>query len=307
MHITKLTTLDGFVVIDLPEAPASTGIVRCARKILQDGAVNLARSLTYSYASFGLPVSGASAAVNAEGEARDPAVAGFVVEVGPLAGERHLWLSAGKGVGADEIAALAAGDPRTVPADTDRLLAVGVVAAVRAAMSELGGLTVGVESTGPAAQAIADAFTAAGATASVTLAPELLAGGSPGSDVIVVGSKPGVVDHEVAARLSTRCIVGSGPLPLTARGLAVARRQGAIVLPDFVSTAGPLLAAWPDALPGVDGSDPDAIAAAVAARIDTAIGALAEHPEGHFLAACYAAEEFLGTWADALPFGRPLA
>ena len=29
--------------------------------------------------------------------------------------------------------------------------------------------------------------------------------------------------------------------------------------------------------------------------------------DGPFLGACYAAESFLSTWQDELPFGRPLA
>ncbi|HNI34929.1 MAG TPA: hypothetical protein PLV93_05985, partial [Microthrixaceae bacterium] len=34
---------------------------------------------------------------------------------------------------------------------------------------------------------------------------------------------------------------------------------------------------------------------------------LLPHDEGPYLGACYAAEEFLRTWSDELPFGRPLA
>ena len=30
------------------------------------------------------------------------------------------------------------------------------------------------------------------------------------------------------------------------------------------------------------------------------------HADGAFMAACYAAEEFLRSWQDELPFGRPL-
>ena len=35
--------------------------------------------------------------------------------------------------------------------------------------------------------------------------------------------------------------------------------------------------------------------------------ALAGSDDGPFLGACYAAEAFLSTWQDELPFGRPLA
>ncbi|MDH5238789.1 MAG: hypothetical protein OEW85_14360, partial [Acidimicrobiia bacterium] len=61
------TFADGaaFVAIDLEGAERSVGIVRQARKILQGGAEDLARSLTYTFASLELRQSGASAGVNA--------------------------------------------------------------------------------------------------------------------------------------------------------------------------------------------------------------------------------------------------
>jgi hypothetical protein len=59
----KLTTVDGFVVIDLDDAPVSTGIVRSAPTILASGAADLARTLTYAYASLGMQRGGASAGV----------------------------------------------------------------------------------------------------------------------------------------------------------------------------------------------------------------------------------------------------
>mgnify|MGYP003383856290 CR=1 FL=1 len=57
MEYVSVPDSGGFVLIDLPNAPESTGIVRWARKILKDGATSLARSMTYSYASLGMKVS----------------------------------------------------------------------------------------------------------------------------------------------------------------------------------------------------------------------------------------------------------
>jgi len=44
----------------------------------------LARSATYSFAAFGLKVSGASAGINAKPDGRDAAIAAFIAEAKPL-------------------------------------------------------------------------------------------------------------------------------------------------------------------------------------------------------------------------------
>jgi hypothetical protein len=45
----------------------------------------------------------------------------------------------------------------------------------------------------------------------------------------------------------------------------------------------------------------------VTERIGGLVGELRGHAEGPFLGACLRAEDFLRSWQDALPFGRPLA
>jgi hypothetical protein len=77
----------------------------------------------------------------------------------------------------------------------------------------------------------------------------------------------------------------------TPRALAVATRAGARLLPDFLSTAGPLAARLD--------LDPRAHLAELA-------GQVLEHPEGAVLGACRLAEDFLASWAPELPFGRPI-
>ena len=77
MAVRKLESVDGFVVVDFADAPA-TGIVRRARKILQSSATDLARSLTYSFASFGIERSGASAGINATDDGAEDAIGAFV-------------------------------------------------------------------------------------------------------------------------------------------------------------------------------------------------------------------------------------
>ncbi len=297
---TKLQSTDAFTVIDIANAPTATGIVRCAKKVLHDGAANLARSITYAYATHGIKASGASAGINAEGESRSDAIAKFVDQIAPLVEVQTLLLDAGKGVATDELAALAALDKRFAGrvALHDQLLAASVASAAAAARQTLDGLPVCVEDIGPVSTSIAAALVARGAVAQITPTAEALVSDAA---VLCVGSKVGLIDHDVAAALQTRLVVPIGPLPLTARGLAVARRAGIDVLPDFVTTAGPLLANWPAS------EDAAALIDDIAQRTTAAVAAVADHPDGHLLAACFEAERFLATWVDEMPFGRPLA
>jgi len=335
--IQKLTSTDGFIAFDLDEAPAA-GVVRSAPKILVDGASLLARSLTYRFASFERQIGGASMGVNAAPDDRAGAVAAFVVEVEPLVREGRLAVDAAKGVAVEDLAPLAAADPR--PADHlarhDELLGLGVAVAAHTAVGGLAGRRVAIEgfdATGPAiAAAVAErggkvvaVSTSAGSAASADGfdAAALAAGwaehgaavvaalvATPGkpwevfgieADVLVVGSKTGVVDDKVADGLAEGVVVvPSGPVPVTAKGLAVARRGGAVVVPDFIATAGPLFAGWP-----VDGAGEPASAAATA--IDASLLEVLAHADGPLLGACYRAEAFLATWREQLPFGRPLA
>ena len=72
MQVQKLSSTDAFVLRDLGDDVRSIGVVRCAPKILQDGATWLARSVTYACASFGIQAGGASAGINAKPDARGP-------------------------------------------------------------------------------------------------------------------------------------------------------------------------------------------------------------------------------------------
>jgi glutamate dehydrogenase (NAD(P)+) len=334
--IQKLTSTDGFVAFDLDDAPAA-GIVRSAPKILVDGASLLARTLTYRFATFERQVGGASAGVNAAPEDRPAALAAFVAEVEPSVREGRLAVDAGKGVSPADLAALAAVDPRPRPdqARHDELTGLGVAVAAHTAVRGLVGRRVAIEGfdgSGPAVVAGVSArggkvvaiSTADGcATSAEGFDADVVAGawaehgpalvgqlaGAPvkpwevfgiEADVLVVGSKPGVVDDAVAAGLNARTVVPSGAVPVTAKALAMLRRSGVVVVPDFVSTAGPMFAGWP--APGAGDAD-----AAASAAIDASLLEVLDHDDGPLLGACYRAEAFLGTWRDELPFGRPLA
>ena len=297
MSTRRLTTTDGFVVIDLDDAPMSIGIVRSAPKVLVDGATWLARSQTYQFASFGRKVSGASAAVNAPVDAKAEAIAAFVAELG---GDEWstVSLAAGRGVTPADLEALRASDPRPESwwADRQAFTIAGIVAAADRAIGGLAGRSVAIERFDASADALVAAFETAGAT--VASFPDDAPPEAPvhaDVDIVVVGSKVGAVDDVVAASVKAKVIVPSGPMPVTAKALAALRRNGVVVLPDFLTTAGHL-AAWPE-----DSSTTDP-----AALVGDAVAAVLDHPDGPLIGACIAAEEFLSSWTT-IPFGRPIA
>ena len=111
MALRKLSSTDAFIVTDLDDVP-SFGIVRSAPKILQGGAKDLARSMTYSFASFELQYGGASGGINAKPDERGEAVESFVNEIQEVVQDGSLGLDPGKGIPAGGFDALAAVDSR---------------------------------------------------------------------------------------------------------------------------------------------------------------------------------------------------
>lgn len=283
VKVQRLSSTDGFVVWDVDEATVSSGVVRLAPKMLQDGAVLLARTVTYAYASFGIAgAAGASAAVNAKPDDRDQAWSAFADEIRPLAEEGRLRLAPGLGVESEDVAGLGWTEPD--PA----LLAAGAVAAAKVG-GPLDWRTAAVVGSGP----VVDATTAALKEADTTLVDGRF---DAACDVLFVAGKAGCLDHPTAPSVQANVVVPLTPVPVTARALAILAKAGTVVIPDFLSTAAPLLAA------DGDGDDP------VQRIRDTTI-ALAGDSEGTglWLAAALKAEEFLATWSKEKPFGRPLA
>jgi glutamate dehydrogenase/leucine dehydrogenase len=286
MAIHKLTSTDGFIAFDLEAAPA-VGVVRLAPKVLRDGAELLARSTTYGAASFGLRACGGSAGINATPEGRGAALAAFVDEVAELVSSGRWLPGPGVGVTDADLAALPKAEDRATAFDTT-VAAHGAVAAAVGAAGSLDGKRVVVVGTGPAADTASAAATAAGATVeSGAFDAEC--------DVLFVAGKAGVLEHDLASTVRAAVVVPVTPVPVTARALAVLSRSGVVVVPDFLATAGPLLAALDP-----DGGDP-------AERVRAAVADLAAEGTGLWMAAVTRAEDHLRTWQDALPFGRPLA
>jgi glutamate dehydrogenase/leucine dehydrogenase len=338
VKVQKLEQASGFVVYDLDGAETAVGVTRCAPKILQDGAKLLARSMTYLFASFELQMSGASAAVNAPADDREAALAAYVAEVAPDVEAKRFLTEPAKGVGPRDLAKLRELDSRSdlYWAVRHELRALGAAAVADAAVGGLDGKTVAIEGfdiAGPAlaadvverggrivavgtgdgiavntsgldSNALADAWVehSVGLVAHLGDAQAAEDIFTSGADVLFTGSKAGVIDHDVAAGLGATAVVPIGPVPVTAKALAVLRRAGSTVIPDFISLAGPLFAMWP--APDVTVYD---IRSQAIPALAESITDLLTHDDGPFLAGCYRAEAFLGTWQDDLPFGRPLA
>ena len=305
MATQKLDSTDAFVVVDFPDAPA-TGLVRRARKILQSSATDLARSASYTFGAFEIQRSGASAGINAEGEQAGPALDAFMAELEPRAAAGEVHLMAGKGVGDDELAPLRAANGLNPLAGSDKAVTAGLVAAASWAVGgSLEGRTVAIEQT--EASSCPDDLVNALATIGAHLVEVDGTEEQPwkiwttDADVIMAGSKPGVLNHQGAELIRAKAIVPWGPIPVTTKALARLLARGeTVVVPDFVSAAGGLLAGY------LDGSEAEIVRSMVD-RITAVLSEVGDHPEGVLMGACYKAEAFMATWQEQLPFGRPLA
>ncbi|MFA5565349.1 MAG: hypothetical protein WC184_04070 [Acidimicrobiia bacterium] len=301
MKIDK-PTANAFIAIDLQGAPCSTGIVRAARKILQGGAKNLARTTTYTFAARELQVGGASAGISAEGDAVEAAIADFVTAVTPRVESGELAFDAGKGVTGEALSALSSIDKRsTLRHETFEgfplatyLVAISAVASAEAAMGALEGKTAIVEE-GPNTAAITAVLAAYGI-------PSVETDPSKEVDLFFTASNDGRLDGETAGVLSAKAVIPTGPHALGAKGLAVLRRREIVAVPDFIATAGSSFAGWPgDAANAADAVE------ATKKFVQGFMADVVSHEDGPVLAACYKAEAFLATWQETLPFGRPLA
>ncbi|MEL7156877.1 MAG: hypothetical protein AAFN30_09790 [Actinomycetota bacterium] len=303
MALRKLTSTDAFVVVDLDDAPGS-GVVRRARKILQGGAKDLARSATYTFGAFGIERSGASAGINAEGDAVDEAIAAFVEELTPSVADGSLHLDPAKGVSPAQLAPLGAASTLGPWAGSDALLASTVTASAAWALGgDLAGKTVAIEGEPTASPVLRNLLNEAGATVvdvwGVDEKPWLVWGADV--DAILAGSKPGILNHQGTGSITAKAIIPWGPLPVTTKAFAQLHRAGTVtVLPDFVTIAGPLIGGF------IDGDEATAAATAVG-RINEVLDAAAADDDGVLLGACYRAEAFIDGWRGSKPFGRPLA
>jgi glutamate dehydrogenase/leucine dehydrogenase len=284
VRVQKLESTDGFLLFDLEGAERSAGVARLAPKVLNDSAELLARSVTYTFATFGLRVGGVSAGINAKPEGREDAIAAFIDEVKPLVAKGALTLSASTGLSDADLAALGTDPPD--PA----LTAHGAIAAAETTLGTLDTKTVAIIGAGP----VADTAKVTASDKGATVVDD--GGIDAGADALFVAGKAGVIDHEGAVSVKARVVVPLSPLPVTTKAYAAFRRADIVYVPDFVALAAPLLATF----------DPTATTDPVERVRELMQQIVGEGPNA-WLVAIGLAEAFLLTWQEALPFGRPLA
>ncbi len=345
--VQKLTSTDAFVIRDVARADhmpvRSIGAVRCAPKILQDGAGWLARSVTYSCASFGIESSGASAGINAAADSRAESLAAFDGELAPLVADGTLVLDAAKGVSSEDLPAMLAADPRSddVRSFAPQVLAAGIVAASASALGDpsgrgLDGMRFAIEGMDAMAPANAVALLAAivgvgGTVVGISSAKgslmraegidldELRSSVEIGTVATILGEEPPAGNRLLGVDASV-LLVGSKAGALEHNGAGFVR-AGVVVPWGPVAVTAKALAVLtragvvvvPDFLALAGPLLSWAIEPSLGGNPDEipalVAGSLAEvlgHERGPVLGACLRAEAFLGTWAPELPFGRPL-
>ncbi|MEY2447314.1 MAG: hypothetical protein QOH79_790 [Acidimicrobiaceae bacterium] len=284
MRVQKLESTDGFLLFDLDGAERAAGVARLAPKVLRDSAELLARTVTYSAASFGLTLAGASAGINAKPENREEAIAAFIEEIKPLVASGSLALHASTGLSDADLSPLGTDPPD--PA----LAAHGAIAATEAVLGSLDGATIAIVGPGPVADTARVTASDKGATVTDESALDASA------DALLIAGKTGVIDHDSAASVKARVVVPLSPLPVTAKAYATFRRADIVYVPDFIALAAPVLASFDPS----NETDP-------VERVRDVMQQLAPEGPNAWLVAIGLAEAFLSTWQDALPFGRPLA
>ncbi|MGI9605313.1 MAG: hypothetical protein ACR2P0_04160 [Acidimicrobiales bacterium] len=286
MTVTTFTNSDAYALIDIPEAPIVIGPVRQAKKVLQRTTQDLARHATYALAAFGVSGAGGAAALNLDPSAADDdSVQAFSGELSRWADRVGFSATGALGIDPDALRGLLRTGSTAAPA---------LAATARGAAGELSGARV-IVTTDAIDESLSNELEEASA-GSIDCTSDLASAFAAGADVVFVRGSTGCVSHSTVDGIRAGRLVGLQPLTFTARGLAVATRAGVEVVPDFISAAGPVLAATGDKWP------PERLRT-VAAETTAAAG---EHAD-MFVAAAEAAEANMRKWSERLPFGRPLA
>jgi len=273
MKIKKLESINAFVAVDLEDVPGR-GVLRAAEKILQGGAKDLARSMTYGLASLNLKETGISAGISTTPEEKNEAIKTFFEEVN--AWDTKFSLSAGLGVTPEDTT-------EDNPEEKLQLLAMGAVISALSAKPDSSTAVINDKILG---SILKKELTDKGI--------EVISSENPiteKADILFCGSKIGAIDHETAETLSFSVITPTAALPITTRAVAVCKRKNILALPDFITTAGPLI------------NDKNQITKTLSSIIEEVIN----HVDGPLIGACERAEVFLSTWQSELPFGRPMA
>ena len=273
MKIQKLESINAFVAVDLEGVPGR-GVLRASKKILQGGAKDLARSMTYGLASLNLKETGVSAGISTPPEEKNEAIKTFFEEIREW--ENEFSFTAGLGVTSEDTA-------ENDPEERLQLLAIGTLISALTAKPDT---STAVIDDKILSSALEIELTKKGI--------EIIPSENPfdeTADILFCGSKMGVIDHEIAEKLSFSVIVPTATLPITTRAVAVCKRRNILALPDFVTTAGPLI------------KDKNLTEETLSSIVNEVI----DHADGPLMGACERAEVYLSTWQSELPFGRPMA
>jgi glutamate dehydrogenase (NAD(P)+) len=113
------------------------------------------------------------------------------------------------------------------------------------------------------------------------------------ADVLVPGTRPGVISRAVAGTLPSgvRVVAPAANVPYTREGADVLRRRGIAALPDFVCNAGAVIG-YRSALD----ASPETVLADVDRKIAELTSEALSHPDGPLAGACERAAAFLRGW-----------
>ena len=343
MALRKISSTDAFIVTDLDDVP-SFGIVRSAPKILQGGAKDLARSMTYSFASFELQYGGASGGINAKPDERGEAVESFVKEIQEVVQNGSLGLDPGKGISAGGFDALAAVDSRnkvrfeTFQKDPLHLFLSGL-GPVECADHLLGldGKTVAIEGFGAHSVAMVELLVERGAKVvgiSTLSGSTSNSGGFSAEEIRDAWKNRGadfVTDEGEEAEPAWKIFQCETDILFAGSKMGAVNHTTAekldikALIPHqpipFTTKALAVLQrkdclVAPCFIPVAgplfsywsdDKSEIADIVAKASSEMKLALDEAGGHEDGLFLGSCYRAEAFLASWQKNLPFGRPLA
>ena len=330
MKLHKLTSTTAWAILDLEDVPCF-GPTTLGPKVLQVNAKLHARAATYRFALLGEQLGGGAGGIKVDQEQRADAVAAFVAEAETeYAAANVVHTSAGWGLSDEDLAPLYAHDPRN-PAHREHaeaLTAAGLVAGATVAMGGVEGRTLSLGHLSPAVVRAAAELVEGGALVTAVAhrgagsidgaghssdrLRALLAGDERGeadadavrgvdTDLFVPPATLRAVDHTNEAGIGAGAILGAADLVVTPRAVAELRARQVEVWPEWVATIGPTMAGLADA-----DTPLDELVAAVGTKVTDVLRAARDHEDGPIIGACIAAEDFLRTWRDELPFGRPL-
>lgn len=341
METRQLEATTGFVIYDLPDADCYVGPARLGAKLAPGNATMLVRHQTYAFALLQQKRSGATIGFKVDPEGATEAIEAAAGELADELEGQKLLTSPGLRLTREMLSPFLRHDQRNTIAVDDRdgvtfedeLVGVGASTAADRACGGLDGKRVSIEGFGPLGLAIAREVEQRGgqvarvATAkgcvsgsfdAATLADAFLAAGPAcveqlgdvgkpweiwkgDVDAIFVGSKPGAMSGDGANSIGSTPVIAFSPAAISSKALAILRQNGTTAVADFLAAVGPALAWWPE-----EGAGHDDVRSATTAAVENLMNDTADHVDGSFMAACYAAESFLSTWQDTLPFGRPL-